>query len=248
MEPRKYFSVSSLSLYEKCPKCYALKYIAGIVSPTCNEPAHFGKAVHAGLAAFYQGHKSPRDVFYAELKRDFDKVVDNRGAAPNFDDEAREGNTILQIYPHKCWHFGEPTAVEAEYTVELKHPVTGESLPLPINAHLDLETSAGLVVDHKVVSSPLQGIVGRYRRQMSAYWMVYEAVNGKEPVGFAFNQVLRRKGVPRILQPLRGVVTLDDKIAFWSEAKMMLEAIERKEFDRNETLPYSWHEYQTLCK
>ena len=244
---REYFSVSSLGLYEKCPRCWFLKYEAGIEQTTIPEPAHFGKAVHAGLAAFYEDKESPKDYFFKALKEDFDKVITGAGVQSDLVSLSREGNTIMQVYPHKCWYFGKPIAVEGEYLVNIAHPLTHEYLPLPINAHLDLETSEGLVVDHKIVGSPIQGIVGRYKRQMVAYWMVYESVRGVSPEGFIFNQVLRRKGIPKILPPLRDIATTEDKVHFWEESAAMLAAIDRGEFDRNNSIDPAWHEYPLIC-
>ncbi len=59
-----HLSVSSVSLYERCPAQWKLRYVDKVVTPS-NAPMMFGKAFHAALEAEHKGENSERALIAA---------------------------------------------------------------------------------------------------------------------------------------------------------------------------------------
>lgn len=240
---RTYFSVSSLKAYLKCPYCYYLRYIAKIEVPTVNERMHFGSAIHAGLAQMYRG-KPYRPAFLAALNDGFEKVRHDNGSVPRREDMTEEGFTMLSVYEQKRYFFGQVIGVEQQAMIDLKHPDTGESLSIPMMVRIDLLLDNG-IVDHKVKANAFDPYEASVDIQKVAYWMAYEQMYGHEPEYFAFNQLLRRKGMPKIEKPLRFTVSRQEKVAFFETAKRVLADIDAGKFERSQSSRY--HDYDLLC-
>ena len=235
---RSYFSVSSLKAYLKCPRCYYLHYIAGIEVPTISEPMHFGSAIHAGLAQMYRG-KPYRPAFMAALNENFDKVRKSDDSVPDKNDMMIEGFTLLSVYEQKRYFFGQVIGVEKQAMIKVVHPDTGEVLPQEMMVRIDLILDNG-IVDHKIKSNAFDLYEASVDIQKVAYWMAYEYIYGKEPEYFAFNQLLRRKGMPKIEKPLRFTVTKEEKIAFFDTAKEVLENIKVGKFNRSDSVRHDY--------
>lgn len=239
---RSYFSVSSVKLYLKCPNCYALRYVHNVPQSSIPERVHFGSAVHAGLAALYSGqpYKAP---FRAALLKDFEKVRLDSGAKPNWDSMFVEGYTLLSVYDQKKYFLGDVVSVEEKVKVSLRHPFTGEVIPMPMMLSMDVVLKEG-IVDHKVKANAFRPGEMDDDMQKVAYWMAFEELYGREPEFFAFNQLIRRKGMPKIEPPLRFTVSPEEKASFFDTVKEVLGKIESGEFPRGST---KWHDYPTLC-
>jgi len=213
----------------------------GIPEERIPECMHFGGAIHDGLAALLQ-KKDMREAFERALRKDMDKVI----WRTNFEEALKDGFTLLYHHFKEGYHI-QPLEVEKRYTVHLEHPVTKEKLPLPIMSVMDVIDKREMIIDHKVVSSPIAQKQADVDIQATAYWMVYEVVFGKSPRSFWFNQLVRRKYTPRIEPPLHTTRNAIDKILFWEYAKDILNRIENEQFDRNIGTRCSNCSYKSIC-
>lgn len=221
---RNYFSISSLQYYNSCNRAYYLKYIEGISANTRPDYFQFGGAVHDALAvwAMTKDLKKSSKEFERSFKKDIGKVTLFDPVKKYLD----AGRTILYLWSKQGYSF-KPKLVEQTYLIQIKHPKTGEELPLPLMVKMDMIDERGIIADYKVVKTRLKEIEGF---QKVTYWMAYEQMFGKPPSQFMICPIIKNKTMPAIQKPLNAKVTMQDKIEFFEYAKAALQGIANKEF------------------
>lgn len=65
-QPPLKLSYSAINLYNRCPRCYWLRYVVGL-RPVASSAATFGQIIHAALEGFYRKQMEAPDEEYREL-------------------------------------------------------------------------------------------------------------------------------------------------------------------------------------
>jgi len=209
---------------------------------------HLGKSVHAGLAELYKGRglDVARSEFLSALENGWSSVKHSDGSKPDFKELKIEGYTLIDSYDiaSDFEEWGKPLAVEDSISVDVSTKIEGVYLPLPLMGVPDV-VFRGPVIDHKIVSSPLDDDYIQNDLQRVAYSFLYEALTGERESSFIYNQIVRRKGVPRRIRRQVDSATDVERRMFAEVAKDVLSKIERGDFQRN---PHARrHDYELLC-
>lgn len=146
----EYFSFSQLRLYGDCPRKYYFNYILKRY-PKQNLAMAFGFAFHSALEEYYK----TGDIDKAESRFIFDlteaKIELKLGES--VEKEGKIGLNMLRkyFYSQEKPYF-KAKEVEYKFQVDLKHPVTGKLLGIPVRGVMDMITMDDFIVDHKTSS------------------------------------------------------------------------------------------------
>ena len=139
-------SVSRLKTYLACPKRYFLGYIDGVAPQYKPVAFPFGQAFHEAaqhhlLTGDGPDHQAEvHDIFRSSLEA----AVHADGVPVLFEEEEQDlgavvdqGIRMLDCFIEKVLRPDGVLAVEAAFSLELAHPITGEILPVPLIGAMD---------------------------------------------------------------------------------------------------------------
>lgn len=157
-----HLSYSQFDLYNRCPKCYFLKYVVGAREDEDSEALRFGSIFHKALASHYGGKP---------FEEGLDTALTEENAGK---DRNKFRNLALKMfdYYHTFGDRYQAKMIEQEVLVPLQNPVTKEVIQVPFKAVWDLVTVDEMIVDHKT-SSREYGIDRRHDPQLMIYSMMY---------------------------------------------------------------------------
>lgn len=192
--PRDHISVSQIKMYLHCPAQYYFHYVKGIQVPPKGSMV-LGKAVHKALE-YYFGHKlflgkpaSTKDVLDV-----FSDYFDKERIGAVWDEEAGaakdDGAGLIKLYISELAPSITPLAVEHKFEVQ----IAGTTLL----GYIDLITTDGLIIDHKVSKRTPSENAASEDIQLSAYALGYRYLYGSLPQGVQFNYLVRNK-VPKLV-------------------------------------------------
>jgi CRISPR/Cas system-associated exonuclease Cas4 (RecB family) len=193
----EYFSYSQLRTYMQCPRTYYMQYVLKRFPPK-NLALQFGSSIHTALEVFYNtGNQTLAEETFI---KDFSaKSVDVLlKPTENLQKEGTLGVKLLNEYfKNENKPLIKPKFVEYKFETILKHPVTGESLDVPIKGVMDIITEEGFILDHKTSASIWTMDMIDSDMQKNVYWLAYKSLFGVEPKGFGFNFLIKRVKVPK---------------------------------------------------
>lgn len=212
--PIDHWSYSSLSSFLGNPAEFRRKYIMKI-KDTPNRPSSIvGSAAHKALEAYYNQGLSQDEAIAVGLEymagiRDANIDFGKTGTREQMQNTYGQA---IRFYFEEEPHFHEILGVEVGETFEAKNIFTGEPLPLPLTAYLDVIERNKLgrieVTDHKFVGSyePIdKQLMASYKKFIQAmfYFHYVVAKYGEEPECIHYNEIKtsrNRDGSPQ-LQP-----------------------------------------------
>lgn len=183
-----HISVSAIKSFLLCSRAFEFRYRLGITPEHVPAPLALGVALHAALAAHYEGIRltgSPPSL--EEVLQVFRDAWADAAEGPiplqaSSDDEAEDDGahvdtgvrmlTAFRLHPATS----EPVlvhSVEQRFSVPLYHPTTGELLDERLNGAIDLvlvdPDGRNVVVDHKSSAKKFGGDQLRHDFQLTAY-------------------------------------------------------------------------------
>jgi len=207
MKYPKHLSISSLTKYEECPRCFWLQYIAGFKDKPSPAMA-LGSEVHFAIAE-YHCNREPRH----KIGKDACKLFETYTEA---------------VRPSQI---GE---VEFRFKVPFENLATGERLPFKLKGFVDgIDRKTGWLFEHKTSKSIWKMEDVDTNIQATAYAYGYFMTYGELPKGIRF-QILRKLVKPKI-QFLETYRTMEDLVWFWNWARNLADGMEQGEFDPKET-------------
>lgn len=203
---REYESISSLKLFNDCPRCYWLNYVAGLVEES--SPAQvLGSEVHKAIADYHLG-KEP--------------------------EISGEGNKLYQVYRENTSEL-KLDALEKEFEVDVEHLATGEVLPVKFKGFIDgIDTKTGWIFEHKTSSNYWTYEDVATNIQATGYAYAYFKLYGDLPKGIRFNILKKNKGKCKF-QALETYRTYEDLIYFFNWFKDTIERIKTSDFAPKQT-------------
>jgi len=222
-----YFSFSQLKMYEQCPRRFYWEYVCKR-KPKKSLALAFGAALHSALEVFYRegDAKKSEETFINELLK---ADIQLKGKE-SIEKEARIGLNMLRKYfrsPERPYF--NVKEVEYKFQTILKDPLTGRKLDLPVKGVMDLITKDDLIVDHKTSSSIWKMEDIETNLQAVCYWLAFESIFGREPLGFVFNFFIKRVNEPKFdAQPIQVDESL--KLYFIEYAQYIVNQIRKKNF------------------
>jgi len=218
----KHLSVSSLNFFLTFPEAWYYRYIVGVKDFQTTPSMLTGIAVHEGVAAVLNGRKYEPVIKEAIRKEGESLEQEDQELAE------QEATRLMEGYVEDGPYF-EPLHIELAGEYEIRHPKTGEPLPLPFNYRMDLITTDNLLVDHKTTRYKMtKSQDWQYKNQGVAYWMLYEEMMGKEPDYFVENQIVKTK-TPQYHQRFFRYDE-QNKIEFWELAREAIDKIEKEQW------------------
>lgn len=210
-----HISFSQIQMYENCPQCYQLNYVMGVYPAEKPEAFSFGTIFHLACAYHYKGNDFWKGFEAGLLK---ENITDKR-----IQHKYREA--IRLMWDHYLV-FGKQykgSKVEHEFQVQLRNPITGKYLAVPMKGVIDLITTDEWVVDHKT-SSVEYGDESREAPQLLIYSMAYRALFGKPPKGLAFS-IFRKDSKVGLWQEYPVQVDEMAEAILWMKIKVTLDKI-----------------------
>lgn len=192
--PRDHISVSQIKMYLHCPAQYYFHYVKGIQVPPKGSMV-LGKAVHKALE-YYFGHKLflGKEPPLGDVLDVFSDYFDREKIGAVWDEEAGaakdDGVGLIKLYISELAPSITPLAVEHKFEVQ----IAGTTLL----GYIDLITTDGLIIDHKVVSRTPAENAADEDIQLSGYALGYRHLYGSLPQGVQFNYLVRNK-VPKLV-------------------------------------------------
>lgn len=198
---REYESISSLTKFNDCPRCYWLNYVAGLVE--ASSPAQvLGSEVHEAIADYHLGKK------------------------PELSDE---GKGLYQVYVENALEL-KLDALEREFLVDVEHIASGEVLPIKFKGFIDgIDTKTGWIFEHKTSSHYWKYEDVATSIQATGYAYAYFKLYGELPRGIRYN-ILKKNKIKSKFQALETYRTYDDLIYFFNWFKDTIERIETSDF------------------
>jgi len=243
----EYFSFSRLKLYEECPMKYYYQYVLKIKGPKSLAMA-FGGAIHSALEVFYREDNPDKaeKVFIEELTS-ADVRLKNK---ESIEKEGKVGLNMLHHYfngPDRPYLNVDRKKVEYKFNVNLDCPLGGKKIDIPVSGIMDLITTDGFIVDHKVTTSIWREEDIDSDMQATVYWMAYEKLFGKEPKGFIYNFLVKRVKKPLFdAQPT--IRDMGQKMYLVEYAQAIIQKIRKGEFPKKIGKHCRYCPYRFMCE
>lgn len=152
LRKKPHTSVSAVREFLICPRKYFFHYIEKAAPEFRPAALAFGSAWHSTIGEWLT--KPSEDVHLEELRQHLREGIVSRlnddGANILFDDaDQDEGSLVdtalrmLDVFLAQVPRPEKTLAVEAAFSLELKHPATGEALPVPVIGAMDAVVLAG---------------------------------------------------------------------------------------------------------
>jgi len=211
---REYQSISSLKLFEGCPRCYWLKYEAGL-EDSPNPNFIIGSQVHKAIENYHLGKPISKELLDMSLK--LYKVYTENVAKAEFD------------------------VPEKRFLVGLENIATGEQLPMLFKGVMDgVNTKNYWVHEHKTSKNYWKIDDIATDIQATGYAYGFYKLYGRLPEGIRFN-ILKKNKIKCKYQPLETYRTYADLVYFFNWAKRLLGEIEISDFEPKQTRFNSHH-------
>lgn len=124
----RHLSVSSVSLFARCPEQWRLRYVEKLVTPT-TAPQAWGKAFHAALEALHRG----QDAELAWLAAWNAASANFAAAGQPFGPGKQHGLELLDLYRSRGFD-----GVKGEPERKFVLPFPGGQIPVPLLGYIDL--------------------------------------------------------------------------------------------------------------
>lgn len=205
---REYQSISSLKLFEQCPRCYWLRYEVGLEDkPSPN--LIIGSQVHEAIENYHLGKPDSKGLL--DMSRKLYKVYTKNVAESEID------------------------VPEKEFLVEFENIATGEQLSVPFKGIIDgINTKNGWVYEHKTSGYYWKYEDVATNIQATGYAYAYFKLYGDLPKGIRFN-ILKKNKIICKYQSLETYRTYKDLIYFFNWVKDIIEQIKYSDFEPKQT-------------
>lgn len=235
---------SGLVLYENCPLSFYYTVWLGLKLPTPQIHFKFGTAIHEALDEIYHQQKNWKtgdvkkaiEIFQSLFLPEHvdDKPYTEIERNLKYQELMADGVEMLnQFWAQKeiLWAAGvQPVRMELPIKMELKHPVTGEPLEVPVSARLDGETEDSNIIEFKTSAKPYDNFETHLSNQARTYVWIQFSRTGKIP--HVHYVVLIKKRKRDKIQHLHLQYDEADMLAFDSKVRTILEKIRNRQFDR----------------
>ena len=203
---REHESISSLKLFNGCPRCYWLKYVAGLEKES--SPAQLlGSEVHKGIEFYHTSGKEPLELNLTPLAG---KLV---------------GVYMENVPASMC------NVVETKFLIPFENIITGEVLPMKFKGIIDgVNEVIEWLFEHKTSKNYWKCDDIATNIQATGYAYAYFYLYGKLPKGIRFN-ILKKNKITMKYQPLETYRTLEDLVYFFNWAKKTVDEIATSEFE-----------------
>jgi putative RecB family exonuclease len=245
-----YLSASQLTTYLMCPAKYRLRYLEEAEPAFRSSALALGSAVHATLdwlhTAWREGQRPAWEAIAQTFEADWsaEEVLDLRCRADEDTTSlGKLGLGLLLTYVMETPPKGSK-ASEVPFEVELVHPRSGESLPVPLKGYLDLVEEDGTVVEFKVYARKPDQATLAANVQLSAYSYAQNRLDGARPK-LRMDCLLKTKK-PR-LERIPIERTEADDARFFVIAKEVRKAVRAGAFPPRPDWPCKDCEYRYLC-
>lgn len=247
--PSPHLSVSQVTTYLSCARRYRFRYVEGREPESKSDALAFGSALHASVewwqAERIAGRAPPVDRLLRTFRADWTAAT----ADPDLDLDGKDpaemlatGQALLRLFAERFAAEAPPRVVEQRFEVELRHPATGEALPVPLVGYLDA-AGDGLVWELKTASR--KNPVSDYNLQLSAYAYAVRESTGRSP-RVRVVQLVKTKA-PKIeveeVEP-----SLRDQAWFAEVTCEVFEAIACRAFPPNPSWRCPTCEYRGACR
>ena len=207
MKYPEHLSISALTKYEKCPRCFWLEKIAGFKDKGSPAMA-LGSEVHFAIENYHRG-RDKRHLISPKAGKLFEVYKDTI-----------KPETIPQT--------------EFKFMVPFENLATGEKLPFKLKGFVDgIDRKTGWLFEHKTSKRIWKMEDVDSNLQATAYAYVYYMVYGELPKGIRF-QIIRKLVKPKI-QFLETYRTMEDLIYFWNWANELKKGMDEGDFEPRET-------------
>ena len=204
---RDYESVSSLKLYEGCPRCYWLKYVAGLENG--ETPAQrIGKDTHEAIKLYHSGGK--------------------------FNSESEIVNKLIEVYKQNV-SVDACNNTEHEFFIPIINIATEEELPFGLHGFIDgINENTKWLFEHKTSSRYWSCDDVDTDIQATAYSYAYYKIYNELPEGIRFNILKKNKKFMKF-QALETYRTFEDLVYFFNWAKNIYEDMRASKFEPKQT-------------
>jgi len=215
-----YLSVSSVSLYVKCPAQWKARYVDKLVQPT-NRYLLFGKAFHSALEAEHKGENGERELIRAWNISEAELAASGQVMAPG------KAHALALLDEYKALglggHMGEP---EKKFTLRLLDP----TLP-PVLGYIDFPIpERRRFREFKTTSSATRWtpVTVQQEYQLHVYGRAYQALYSHRPAIAEY--VIFRTDTVRV-DVIAGEPSPDGFRMFEQAARMTWEGICAQRYD-----------------
>jgi len=180
-------SVSQIQSYLACPLKYRFQYVDELEKPFRSAALAFGTSVHAGVEHFHRERMAGRVPDLGRILSIFEADWYAANLAPLVFAEKdspeslrNTGRRMLQLYVEKN-RDNVAKAVEAEFTIDVVDPETGEDLDVALRGYIDLLEEDGTLVDLKTAARAVSQADLERHLQLSVYALVHYLHEGLIP-------------------------------------------------------------------
>lgn len=180
-------SVSQVQSYLACALKYRFHYVDRIAKPFRPAALSFGTSVHAGVEFFHKERLAGRSpvpeqvvaIFGADwYAANLDPLVFANGDSS--ESLERTGRELVDLYVRRSGD-SVAKAIEAEFTIDLVDPETGEDLDVTLRGFIDLLEADGTLIDLKTAARGVAQADLERHLQLSVYALVHYLNEGVIP-------------------------------------------------------------------
>lgn len=187
--PRKYLSISSMGMYQRCPRQFYFRYVMGLSSPPGIAMVE-GSTLHKTVESMHKVQMEEKKIHPLDVYMDHwnDQFKELSSEVEDWEEQQPQeietrGMSFVKMYYQDHLPKAKPTGVEQE--------IRWNANGVPVLGFIDLVDKKQGVIDHKVT--------GRSKSQRdvdnSMQLTLYAAATGRKEVGF--NSFVKTK-VPKI--------------------------------------------------
>jgi len=229
------FSPTMIADYISCPRSFYYKYIAKIEMPQKQIHLLFGGGIHKGIEEMYE-NKDP----YSAFEKHFDKSKLLPEERDLHKDHLSLGNEMLKNY------FDSHDTLDKLYSLKegksevylrryLINPLTGEKTSRPMTGRIDRLTKKGKIVEYKTAKNKWCPTDMNFKIQTFLYNLWFFSEYGELADEILYIILLKKfKEKTRngeVIQVLNQKCTKTDLAMIFYEIEIILEKIDRGEFD-----------------
>jgi len=226
---REHESISSLKLFNGCPRCYWLKYVAGLEQKPSLAQLQ-GRTVHKAISEYHEG------IVWEDIKSRLELtgeclngISDDEIELANYQVEKLVETYIKNVPQGAC------DKTERHFMIPMVNLSTGEELPVKFEGYIDGENSKiDWLFEHKTSSSYWKTERANTSIQATGYAYAYYVLTGNMPEGIRFN-ILKKNKVTMKYQPLETYRTFEDLLYFFNWFKNTIEEIQVSDFEPRQT-------------
>jgi len=254
---KKYFSVSQINTYMRCPFQWYFRYVEGLVKPP-DFGLIVGSATHKAIETNFKQKitskiDAPMELLESAFSDEFDK---KKLDVPDRNDEGQQkdmGIKLVRMHRSKLAPRIQPTHVEHEFLIDVpKQEINIESksviidIPWKFKGYIDLIDADKVVVDNKTTGKSYQEDAADENYQLMGYGFAHKQIFGELPSGVRFDILVKTK-VPKF-QQIRSTIDENKINRFLLAASNVYKAINAGIFYPRRGQDCSWCGYKENCK